>query len=110
MEVQQKQSIWGSWWTSIRKWFYPAWLMYETTYRFYDYALGTYSYIGTYQTGIYSNLGHAAFETFNICCSVLVFVICFVYLTIPGCLVLYKYFDKELGPLSSFEHKLKMIF
>jgi len=36
MEEQnlQLKSIWGKWWEPIRKWFYPAWLIYETTVRF----------------------------------------------------------------------------
>ncbi|MCK0132570.1 hypothetical protein MWU59_13755 [Flavobacteriaceae bacterium F08102] len=47
MEEQNKQltSILGKWWVSIRKWFYPAWLIYETTVRFYDYSEATYLFL-----------------------------------------------------------------
>ncbi|MBW1298404.1 hypothetical protein GBO31_23090, partial [Aquimarina litoralis] len=36
------KSIWGQWWEPFRKWLYPLWLLYETTIRFYEYALYTY--------------------------------------------------------------------
>jgi hypothetical protein len=59
MEENNKQlkSIWGKWWEPIRKWFYPAWLLYELTVRFYENAIAVYNYFIEKQDSFDSYLG-----------------------------------------------------
>ncbi|KIX21063.1 hypothetical protein SY27_09825 [Flavobacterium sp. 316] len=112
MEEKNKKlkSIWGKWWESIRKWFYPVWLVYETSIRFYDYALGVYNYLEMYQDDILPYIGNIGVLTLAIFCSVVTFVVCTIFLTVPTCFVLYKFF--KVGNLTgtSFEEKIKIYF
>ena len=68
MEENNKQprSIWGKWWEPIRKWFYPGWLIYETSVRFYAYAKSVYHYLIEQQD-------HLAFYTGEIATTALAF-------------------------------------
>ncbi|WP_417602553.1 hypothetical protein [Owenweeksia hongkongensis] len=95
MNIQQK-SIWGKWWIPIRKWFYTLWLAYETTMRFYEYALSTEHY--------FDALGY---PTLAIISSVISFVICAAFLTFPACFILYKFFDTSNLTGTSLEARLK---
>lgn len=84
------------WWIPIRKWFYPLWLAYETTLRFYEYALSAEHYFHT--------LGY---PTLAIISSVISFAFCTVFLTFPACFILYKFFDTSNLTGTSLEARLK---
>lgn len=101
MEVQTKQlqSIWGKWWESFRKWFYPAWLIYETSVRFYEYSIDTHLYLSEISSEI------LAFVT-----AIIVFIICSAFLTIPATFILYKFFKVENLTGTSFENNIKKYF
>ena len=92
MEERNKQlhSIWGKWWVPIRKWFYPSWLLYETSYRFYDYAESVHPYVINQLEGIE--------------------VICTVFLTVPACFLLYCFFTTKNVTGTTFEGKVKVYF
>ncbi|SEC41062.1 hypothetical protein SAMN04489761_2917 [Tenacibaculum sp. MAR_2009_124] len=99
----QLKSIWGTWWEPIRKWFYPAWLGYETSIRFYDYALSSYSFVRTYE----NYFGAFGIEVLAVLAAILTFVICFVFLTIPASIALFKFFKPEETYRITFEMKIK---
>lgn len=100
------KSIWGKWWEPKRKWIYPTWLAYETTVRFYDYACSAYQYFINQQ----DNIGKVAAQVLSILGSVSTFVICFAFLTIPGCFALFKFFKSEKTYHTSFESQIKKYF
>lgn len=102
----QLKSIWGKWWEPNRKWFYPAWLLYETTVHFYDYAFSAYQFFINQQDGI----GEVAAQALSILGSLGTFVICFAFLTIPASLALFKFFKPEGTGNSSFEIEIKKYF
>jgi len=95
----QKHSIWGSYWEPVRKWFYPSWLLYELSYRFYQYAIATNQYIEQI-----SNQPLAVFS------AVVAFLICTLFLTVPTCFILYTFFKAENLTNTSIEKKLKRYF
>lgn len=101
MEEKNKQihSIWGKWWESIRKWFYPAWLIYETSYRFNEYSISVYKYFGETEN-----------HTLAITASIATFIICTAFLTVPTCFTLYKFFKIDNLTNSLFEDKMKRFF
>ncbi|AUP80676.1 hypothetical protein [Flavivirga eckloniae] len=103
---KQSKSIWGKWWTPIRKWFYPAWLIYEVTIRFYDYALAVHSYFMEQQ----NYLGEIGALILAVFCSVVTFIICTFYLTIPACFILYKFFKEDNLTKVRFEERIKRFF
>lgn len=94
MEVQhiQKRTIWGNRWEPLRKWVYPAWLLYELSYRFCQYAMDTYKYIDEIST-----------QTLAVSGAVLVFLICTAFLTVSSCFILFRFFKKENLTQTSFE-------
>ncbi|MFD0760904.1 hypothetical protein ACFQZW_02285 [Lutibacter aestuarii] len=101
------KSIWGKWWTSFRKWFYPAWLVYETTIRFYEYSLSTYQYFLLQEQYFGSEIS----QLIAILASSLTFAICFFFLTVPASFALFKYFNtKKLAPNLLIEQKVKTYF
>ncbi len=112
MEENNKQlrSIFGKWWESSRKWFYPAWLLYELSARFYDYAIGVQNYFIEQQDYFTLYIGEIGTQTLAIFCSVVTFVICTAFLTIPACFVLYKFFKIKNLSDSRFEEKFKIYF
>ncbi|MEB2776376.1 hypothetical protein SYJ56_13720 [Algoriphagus sp. D3-2-R+10] len=112
MEENNKQprSIWGKWWEPIRKWFYPGWLLYETSVRFYDYTQSVHHYFIRQQDSITFYIGKFGTQTLAILCSVATFAVCTAFLTIPACFVLYKFFKTENLTGTPFEEKLKTIF
>ena len=112
MEENNKKlkSIWGKWWVSIRKWFYPAWLLYEISMRFYDYAQSVHIYFIGQQNYLESYIGEIGAQTLAIFCSVATFVICTVFLTVPVCFILYKFFKTINLTSTQFEEKMKPIF
>ncbi len=106
----QLHSIWGTWWEPVRKWFYPLWLIYETSVRFYDYAIGVHLYFTEHQSSISSYIGDAGAYILCIVCSVLTFAICSAFLTLPGSYLLFKLFKVDNLTHSVIEEKLKPIF
>jgi len=100
------QSIWGKWWEPKRKWLYPAWLCYETTVRFYDYACATYQYAIHQQ----NNIGEQTAQIVAILGSVSTFAVCFAFLTLPGCLALFSFFSSTKTYHDSFESQIKKYF
>lgn len=101
----QQKSIFGTWWEPIRKWFYPAWLIYETSIRFYEYSLGVSNYFIEQQ----GNIGELFAQILAITCALATFLICSFYLTIPTCIILYRFF-KEDKLTNSFLYKIKKYF
>lgn len=112
MEENHKNlhSIWGKWWDLIRKWFYPAWLSYEASIRFYDYALAVHNYFINQQDYIASYIGETGAQILDIFCSLTTFVLCSAFLTVPACFTLYKFFDSNNLTDTRFEWKMKRLF
>ncbi|PKH52376.1 hypothetical protein CXF68_17475 [Tenacibaculum sp. Bg11-29] len=107
MEEKNKQlkSVWGKWWESIRKWFYPIWLLYELSIKFYNYSETTYYYF------IAQNyISEQGLQILAIFCSVASFIICNFFLTLPACFILYKFFKIENLTNTQFENKIKKYF
>ncbi|WP_242205481.1 hypothetical protein [Aestuariivivens insulae] len=102
----QQKSIFGTWWEPIRKWFYPAWLVYETSIRFYDYALSVYSYFIEQQ----DNIGEVITQVLAITCGLTTFLICIFYVTLPVSIILYKFFKDDKPIVNPFIHKIKKYF
>ncbi len=112
MEAQKKplKSIWGRWWEPIRKWFYPAWLIYETSIRFYEYALGVHYYLVSQQDILVPYIGNIGTQILDVFSSGVTFIVCTAFLTLPGCFTLYKFFKLDNLSGSQFEAKLKFYF
>ena len=98
MEEHKKEltSIWGNWWVPIRKWFYPTWLISETSIRFYEYAQAVFIYFMGGQNGYLPNSRALGIQIFATISGMLTFVFRTIFLTIPTCLILY-YFFKNLN-------------
>ncbi|MEW7280149.1 hypothetical protein ABW636_16265 [Aquimarina sp. 2201CG1-2-11] len=107
---KQLQSIWGTWWEPIRKWFYPAWLLYETLVRFYEYTQSVYHYFLMEQEYTTPYIGEIGTQTLAIFYSVATFVICTAFLTVPTCFILYKFFNTDNLTGTRFELKMKRVF
>ncbi|UZR99124.1 hypothetical protein [Chondrinema litorale] len=101
----QLKSIWGKWWEPIRKYFYPAWLIYETTVRFYEYSEATYLFFITE-----NYIGELGSQSLAMFCSIATFVICSFFLTLPACFIFYKFFKLENLSGTQFESKIKKFF
>lgn len=101
----QQKSVFGMWWKPIRKWFYPAWLIYETSIRFYEYALA----VDKYFIELQDSIGELFAQILAITCGLTTFLICTFYLTIPACITLYEFF-KEDKPSATFLHRIKRYF
>ena len=108
MEKNNKQlkSIWGKWWESIRKCFYPAWLVYETSIRFYGYGQSVHDYFMMQQEYV----GEIGAQTSAIFFSVATFVICVAFLTLPAAFLLYQFFQIENLTSTLLEEKIKKYF
>lgn len=104
--TKKLRSIWGKWWEPLRKWFYPVWLIYETSIRFYDYAQAVHIYI----VEQLSSIGEIGVQAAAIFCAIATFAICTVFLTAPACFVLYKLFETENLSNTPLEEKTKPIF
>ncbi|WP_136482850.1 hypothetical protein [Cognatitamlana onchidii] len=100
-----QKSVFGSWWEAIRKWFYPAWLIYETSLRFYEYAFG----VSNYFINQHERIGELFAQILAITSGVATFLICTFYLTLPASITLFKFFkeDKLTNP---FLRKIKKYF
>ncbi|WP_137401210.1 hypothetical protein [Echinicola rosea] len=103
-------SIWGKWWETIRKWFYPIWLGYETSIRFYDYGQSVYYYLLAQQDQVVPYIGADGTRAMALFFSVATFAICSVFLTVPACFILYKFFEAPNLTSTPVERKLKTIF
>ncbi|MCG6191287.1 hypothetical protein [Maribellus maritimus] len=112
MEENNKQleSIWGKWWQPIRKWFYPTWLIYEISYRFYAYSISTSQYIENHQENIASYIGEISTQTLAISSSFITFGICTAFLTVPASFILYQFFKEDNLTGTGFEEKIKRLF
>ena len=112
MEKHKKEltSIWGNWWVPIRKWFYPTWLVSETSMRFYEYAQAVFIYFMDGQNGNLTNSGALWIQILATISGILTFVICTIFLTIPAGLLLYYFFKNLNLTGTQFEEKFKKIF
>ncbi|WP_343854166.1 hypothetical protein [Algoriphagus jejuensis] len=112
MEENNKQptSIWGKWWEPIRKWFYPSWLVYETSVHFYAYAKLVHHYFAGQQDHLVFYFGNTATGMLALFGSISTFAICTAFLTAPACFVLYHFFKKENLTGTIYEKRLKPIF
>lgn len=112
MEENNKQmpSIFGKWWVPVRKWFYPAWLVYELSLRFYGYSLGVQNYFMNHYDYLSSFLGHSGTSIITAFCVAATFILCFLFLTLPAGYVLYYFFKQENVTATRFEPKLKKYF
>ena len=110
MEERNKQlhSIWGKWWVPIRKWFYPSWLLYETSYRFYDYAESVHPYVINQLEGIEVYIKEIGLQILAAISSIATFAICTVFLTVPACFLLYCFFTTKNVTGTTFEGKVKV--
>lgn len=99
----QQKSILGNWWLPIRKWFYPAWFIYEISICFYDYGLSVYSYFMEY----HNSIGAFGAQALSIFCGVATFVICTFYLTVPACMLLFKFFNTKNISDNPVEERIK---
>lgn len=106
MNIQLK-SIWGKWWEPIRKWFYPLWLAYETSFRFYQYALSVQTYYKEQHGDMARYLGEFGSQFLGVFCAVGTFAICTAFLTVPACFVLYRFFKSANLTSTPLEAKLK---
>lgn len=103
---KQLKSIWGKGWQSIRKWFYSTWLIYETSIRFYDYGQSVHGYFINQQ----DYLGEVGAQVLAIFFGLATFTICTFFLTLPTCLLLYKFFQTKNLTGTLFEESIKTYF
>ena len=108
--TNQLKSIWGPWWEPLRKWFYPAWLLYELTVRFYTYALEVYTYFINPTSIVSSLIGAIGTQTIAILSGVITFVACTAFLTLSACFTLYTFFTTFNLTNSRFEANIKKYF
>ena len=107
---KKRKSIWGTWWAPHRTWFYPLWLIYETSSRFYSYSLDVYYYLETQHGAIAPYLSGIGAQTLSVFCSIATFIICTAFLTVPACYLLYKLFKIDNLTATRLEEKMKVIF
>ncbi len=107
---KELKSIWGKWWAPIRKWFYPAWLIYETSVRFADYGQSVHTYFIKQQDYLGSYIGEIGAQSLALFCSMITFVICTLFLTVPACLILFNFFKVINLTRTRLEERLKPIF
>lgn len=112
MEEKDKQlkSIFGKWWQPVRKWFYPTWLLYELSIRFYDYAIAVFNYLIENQEYFASYIGKVGSQISAVFCSVVTFIVCTAFLTLPACFLLYTFFKTENLTATQFEYQIKKYF
>ncbi len=112
MEVKNTQlkSIWGKWWEPIRKWFYPTWLIYETSFRFYEYGHAVHAYLIALPHYSASKIVEIGLPTLAVFCGFLTFAVCTLFLTLPASYLLYQFFKQDNLSQSRFEQKLKKLF
>lgn len=106
---KHKYPIWGKWWASFRKWFYPVWLAYESSIRFYEYAVAAHSYCIDQQDFLSNYIGKFGTHALGIFCGAASFAICSLYLTLPACLAIFRFFKEESLTNTVLEEKLKTI-
>lgn len=104
------KSFLGPYWSSFRKWFYPAWLIYETSYRFYGYSLGVHEYLSVSQDSISVYIGAFGADALSLFCSVSTFLICTLFLTVPACVLLFQLFVHRNLTGLQIEERIKFYF
>jgi len=107
---KQKTQFFGKWWEPNRKWFYPTWLIYELSIRFYDYAIAVHQYFTQPPAFFASLLGEMDPQAFALLSSVFTFLICTIYLTVPSSYTLFKFFIIKNLTGNQFEDKMKKYF
>lgn len=105
-----KKTIWGSWWEPMRKWFYPVWLAYELSLRFIDYSYSVYQYFSSEQNCIANCLGQLGTHVLNVFCTLSMFVVCSIFLTLPACYAMFHFFKADNLTSTKWEANAKMIF
>ncbi|GEM_PF-1530755 len=105
-----QQSIWGKWWVPIRKWFYPAWLVYETSVRFYEYTKAVHLYFEEQYDHLFSSIGAIGARSLDLLCSAITFTGCTIFLTVPAGFVLYRFFKVDNLTDTRLEARFKKIF
>jgi len=108
--MEDKKSIWGNWWTPLRKWVYPAWLIYETSARFYNYSQSVHNYLDSNHENIASYIGEFGSQVLDITCTGGTFLACSAFLTIPASFILHKFFKEDNLTNTKLEEKLKKVF
>lgn len=106
----QLKSIIGKWWESVRKWFYPTWLLYELSIRFYDYAIAVHSYFIGRQNYFASYIGEVGCQISAIFFGLATFIICTAFLTLPASFLLYTFFRTKNLTTNHFEDQIKKYF
>ena len=91
----KNKSVWGETWTKCRKWAYPAWLAYETSERFIDYAQSTHNFMDKYHDEISNYIGNTGSQIADAVATAGTFGACEAFLTIPAAVLLYKFFDED---------------
>lgn len=105
-----QKSIWGQWWVPVRKWFYPAWLVYETSVRFYEYTKAVHLYFQERHGHLSSYVGPIGARSLDLFCSAITFVGCTAFLTVPASFILYQFFKTDNLTRTSLEGKFKKVF
>ncbi|NVK03444.1 MAG: hypothetical protein HWD92_01420 [Flavobacteriia bacterium] len=100
-------SFFGPYWSKFRKWFYPAWLVYETTVRFLAYSSDVSSYFTAQSDAIAEWSGAVGASIITTSSSVLTFLVCSAFLTVPAAYLLYAFFNTQNLTSSSIESKFK---
>ena len=108
-EQNMPKSIWGRPWTRDRKWFYPAWLICETSVRFYGYAHYVYNYFEEHHEWIVPYVGEIGAQTLDVLFFCVVLLGSLAFLTVPACFALYIFFKKESLTGTKFEKKIKRL-
>ena len=103
-------SIFGKWWMPIRKWFYPFWLFYELSIRFYGYTISVNDYFIDEQVFYASTYSEMGLQILALISSLSTYIICTAFLTVPACLVLHYFFKIENLTGTNFEIKAKRYF
>jgi len=106
-EKPEKRSIWGNSWANMRKWVYPAWLAYELSFRFADYANSVHNFLERSKPGISETIGDFGFQALDAIATHGTFAGCTLYLTLPAGLALYEFFNQDNLTHSKFERRLK---
>lgn len=107
-EKQTPPSIWGPWWATIRKWLYPAWLLYETFIRFYGYSSDVQIYLTTHLERM-AFIGQRSTQLLSGLGGVITFAVCTISLSLPLCFICYHFFLQNNLTHTLFEKKLKFL-
>ena len=108
-EQNMPKSIWGRHWTRDRKWFLPAWLIYEASSRFYGYAHAVHNFFEKHQDAIAPYIGKIGAQTLGVLCGTALFLFNSALLTIPACFAIYIFYKKGSLTGTKLEEKIKRV-